>query len=94
MSDQEAVAVTTDGPLGILIMQHGPHNLLGPALTGGVLAGLKAVQEQGCRAVLLKSGLRHFSAGADISLFEDRMGAGDGDGFAGVGLTHSGRIGC
>jgi len=82
MSDLDAVAVATDGPLGILTMQHGPHNLLGPALTGGVLAGLAAVQEQGCRAVLLKSGLRHFSAGADISLFEDRMGAGDGEGLS------------
>ncbi|MFZ9092031.1 MAG: enoyl-CoA hydratase/isomerase family protein, partial [Planctomycetaceae bacterium] len=77
MTDQ-SVLVTTDGPLTILTMQHGPHNLLSPPLMDGVLAGLESAKADGSRAVLLKSGLRHFSAGADVSLFEAAMGDGDG----------------
>ena len=74
----KSVNVTFDGPLAVLSMQHEPHNLLSPPLMDGVLAGLKEAQEAGSRAILLKSGLRHFSAGADISLFEAAMGGGDG----------------
>lgn len=78
MTDQAPVTQTTDGPLAILTMQYAPHNLLSHALMDGVLSGLSAAQAQGSRAVLLKSGLRHFSGGADISLFEAAMGEGDG----------------
>jgi len=78
MTHQEAVAVRFDGPLAILSMQFGPHNLLCPALMAGVLDGLAEARERGARAVLIRSGLRHFSAGADISLFEAAMGGGEG----------------
>jgi enoyl-CoA hydratase/carnithine racemase len=37
----------------------------------GMRAGLNAAQEADARAVLLKSGLSDFSAGADTSLFVD-----------------------
>ena len=74
MTDQPAVAFETDGPLAILTLQHAPHNLLGPPMMQGVLDGLASAQKSGCRAVLLKSGLRHFSAGADLALFEAAMG--------------------
>lgn len=74
----ETVTVTFDGPLAILVMQHTPHNLLSPPLMDGVIAGLASAEKAGSRAVLIKSGLRHFSAGADISLFEAAMGDGDG----------------
>ena len=77
MTDQSVLAMA-DGPLTILTMQHGPHNLLSPPLMDGVLAGLEFAKANGSRAVLLKSGLRHFSAGADVSLFEAAMGDGDG----------------
>ena len=73
-----SVTVEFDGPLAILVMRHEPHNLLSPPLMDGVLSGLKSATEMGSRAVLIKSGLRHFSAGADISLFEAAMGDGDG----------------
>lgn len=74
MTDQSAVTFATDGPLAILTLRHAPHNLLGPPMMEGVLSGLDAAQKAGSRAVLLKSGLRHFSAGADIALFEAAMG--------------------
>jgi enoyl-CoA hydratase/carnithine racemase len=77
MSTEPAVTVAHEGPLTVLTMQHAPHNLLGPPLMQGVLEGLEAAQTAGSRAVLLKSGLRHFSAGADIALFEGAMGDGD-----------------
>lgn len=71
MSDASCVRVSYEGPVAILTMEFAPHNLLGLDLMGGLRAGLAAAQAAGSRAVLLKSGLRHFSAGADTSLFEE-----------------------
>lgn len=51
-------------------MGYAPHNLLGPTLMGDIRAGLAAALEAGARAVLLKSGLRHFSGGADTTMFD------------------------
>lgn len=75
-STQESVKVSFNGPLAILTLQHAPHNLIGPKMMDGVLNGLAAALENGSRAILLNSGLRHFSAGADLELFEDAMGEG------------------
>lgn len=77
MPEESSVSYEQDGPLGVLTMHHAPHNLIGPALMEGVLGALEAAEKGGVRAVLLKSGLRHFSAGADLALFE---GAMEGDG--------------
>jgi len=74
----ESAKIEFDGPLAVLTMQHGPHNLLSPPLMSGVLDCLAVAAKSGSRAVLVKSGLRHFSAGADVSLFEAAMGDGDG----------------
>ena len=76
MSEQASVLYEQEGPLGLVTMQHAPHNLLGPELMEGVLDAFAAAEAGGARAVLLKSGLRHFSAGADIALFEGAMGGG------------------
>jgi enoyl-CoA hydratase/carnithine racemase len=58
-----------DGQVAHLIMQHRPHNLLDPALIEGLVQGVRWAEEQGARAVVLRSSLRHFCAGADVSLF-------------------------
>jgi len=71
MADAGCVKVSHEGPVAVLSMEFAPHNLLGLDLMTGMRAGLNAAQEAGARAVLLKSGLRHFSAGADTSLFVD-----------------------
>jgi enoyl-CoA hydratase/carnithine racemase len=55
-------------------MAFAPHNLLGLDLMAGMRRALLEAQNGGSRAVLLKSGLRHFSAGADTSLFVDAVG--------------------
>ena len=78
MSEETSVSYEQDGPLGILTMHHAPHNLLGPLLMEGVRDALARAEREGARAVLLKSGLRHFSAGADIALFEGAMGGEGG----------------
>ena len=77
MASEDCVKVVYEGPVAILVMEFAPHNLLGLDLMAGLRAGLAAAQAGGARAVLLKSGLRHFSAGADTSLFTDAIG-GDG----------------
>jgi enoyl-CoA hydratase/carnithine racemase len=67
--DTRPVIYEMDGQVAHLIMQHRPHNLLGPALMEGLVDGVRWAQEQGARAVVLRSSLRHFCAGADVSLF-------------------------
>ena len=74
MANATCVAVSHEGPVTVLSMQFEPHNLLGPDLMAGMREGLKSATENGSRAILLKSGLRHFSAGADTSLFAAALG--------------------
>ncbi|MFM0088796.1 enoyl-CoA hydratase/isomerase family protein [Paraburkholderia sediminicola] len=60
------------GDVAIMTMQFAPHNLVGGVLSRELIEALKTANADGARAVVLKSGLRHFSAGADIGLFENR----------------------
>ena len=71
--DSSCVKVSCEGPVAVLSLNYAPHNLLGLTLMGAIRAGLAAAREAGARAVLLKSGLRHFSAGADTSLFNEAL---------------------
>lgn len=70
--DQEfaPVARELDGGVAVLTMQHRPHNLIGTALFDALIDGMRWAAEQKARAVLLRSGLRNFCAGADLGLFE------------------------
>jgi enoyl-CoA hydratase/carnithine racemase len=61
------------GPVSVLTMQYRPHNLLGPTLLGAITAEIEAAQNAGSRALILRSALRHFSAGADVGLFGSRI---------------------
>src|SRR5258706_2370609 len=63
------------GLVTVLSMNYRPYNLVGPTLVRPLLAALREAVEQGSRAVVLKSALRHFCAGADVSLFSARMDA-------------------
>lgn len=72
----DPVVVEYDGPLAVATMQFAPYNLLGPELMDGVLGALQQAQDAGSRAVLLRSGLKHFCAGADIAMFDAAMGTG------------------
>jgi enoyl-CoA hydratase/carnithine racemase len=64
------VRLDTDGPVTFLTMESRPHNFLGLELVDGLLSGLRTAHAQGARAVVIRSGLRNFCAGADVALFE------------------------
>jgi len=51
-------------------MQYAPHNFLGTALYNALIDGVRWAAEQRARAVLLRSSLRNFCAGADVALFD------------------------
>lgn len=68
-----AVARELDGGVAVLTMQHGPHNLLGDRLVGELFAALEWAGRCGARAVVLRSGLRHFSAGAEMEAFASHL---------------------
>lgn len=69
-STSPPVAREMDGQVAVLTLQHAPHNFLGTALIAGLLDGLRWARAQHARAVLLRSGLRNFCAGADVALFD------------------------
>jgi len=64
------VAREMDGQVAVLTMQHAPHNFLGLALFTALLDGIRWAADQRARAVLLRSSLRNFCAGADVALFD------------------------
>jgi enoyl-CoA hydratase/carnithine racemase len=64
------------GSIAVLTMEYRPYNLLGPKLIGAIAAEVAAAQQTGSRAIILRSGLRHFSAGADVALFGSRIEQG------------------
>lgn len=80
MREQHAATqgIPTSGPVqrvehglvSVITLVHRPHNLLGPTLLDAILVALDEARQAGSRAVVIKSGLRHFSAGAEIDIFE------------------------
>jgi enoyl-CoA hydratase/carnithine racemase len=64
------------GPVSLLTMVYRPYNLLGPVLMGALAEAFAAARDAGSRAIVLRSGLRHFCAGADVSLFGARAEQG------------------
>jgi enoyl-CoA hydratase/carnithine racemase len=66
------VGYERDGPLAVLTMTHEPYNLVGPVLLDALFAELDRARAEGARAVVVRSGLRQFCAGADLGLFAAR----------------------
>jgi enoyl-CoA hydratase/carnithine racemase len=67
------------GNISVLTTVYRPYNLLGPKLLNAIVEQVEAAQKAGSRAIVIRSGLRHFSAGADLDIFEKRVAAGSGD---------------
>lgn len=82
MVDETPIQREQVGAVTILTMVYRPYNLIGTTLMRALLVELKAAQESKSRAIVLRSGLRHFSAGADLDFFE-----------AGAKSAHTGRSG-
>lgn len=64
-----------DGPVGIVTMAKPPHNLMDGVFLDATIAAYRQVIDDGARVILLRSAMKHFCAGADVSGF----GAGDED---------------
>ena len=69
----EIVTREEKGPVSVLTMQYRPYNLLGPTLLPAITDAIGSAQQAGSRAIVLRSGLRHFSAGADVAQFDARI---------------------
>jgi enoyl-CoA hydratase/carnithine racemase len=76
---EDIILKERQGHVTVLSMNYRPYNLVGPTLNRPLLAALREAVDQGSRAVVLRSALRHFSAGADVSLFTARIAA-EGEG--------------
>jgi enoyl-CoA hydratase/carnithine racemase len=84
---EPAVERWLDGKVAVLTMRHRPHNLLDPALSGYIIDAMAWAGTSGARAVLLRSGLRHFSAGADLD--QMLVAADEGEGVLGWPLLET-----
>ena len=74
------VTFEKNGAVGVVTMAKPPHNLIDDAFLRDLLAAYGNAVDQGCRAILLRSAMRHFCAGADVAGFagggrrRDQMG--------------------
>ena len=58
-----------DGGVGIVTLAKPPHNLIDGVMIDDLMAAYEKVVADGCRAILLRSSMRHFSAGAQLDSF-------------------------
>lgn len=55
-----------DGKVGVVTLAKPPHNLIDDQLINDLVAAYREVVAGGCRAILLRSSMRHFCAGAEM----------------------------
>jgi len=79
VSEDALVVREQRGNISVLTMVYRPYNLLGPKLINAIVEQIEAARDAGSRAIVLRSGLRHFSAGADLDIFDKRVAQGSGD---------------
>ena len=70
----EPIRLEHDGALGVVTLAKPPHNLLDGAFLEALCDAFERGAADGCRALLLRSDMRHFCAGADVGGFS---GGGD-----------------
>jgi enoyl-CoA hydratase/carnithine racemase len=74
----QLVGVAMDGAVAVLTMQAAPYNLLNREMIEAIINALGWAQGRHARAVILRSSLRHFSAGADLNQMMATVDANDG----------------
>ena len=79
---EEIIDATKHGNVTVLTMNYRPYNLMGPTLFNPLIAKMRDAAAQGSRAIVLRSGLRHYCAGADVTQFEALLEQGKKDGKA------------
>jgi len=67
--EMSTVLFEKDGAVGVVTMSKPPHNLIEDVFLQDLLNAYSSAVEQGCRSILLRSGMRHFCAGADVAGF-------------------------
>ena len=65
MSDQ--ISLVINGAVGVVTLNNPPHNLMGEGFIDDYCKAQELAVEKGVRAILVRSQLRHFCAGADTS---------------------------
>jgi enoyl-CoA hydratase/carnithine racemase len=65
-ADSPALTTVMDGAVAVLSMGLAPYNLMDRALNRELIRALEWAEREEARAVVLRSSLRHFSAGADL----------------------------
>ena len=65
MSDQ--ISLVINGAVGVVTLNNPPHNLIGEGFIDDYCEAQELAVENGVRAILVRSQLRHFCAGADTS---------------------------
>jgi enoyl-CoA hydratase/carnithine racemase len=85
------VLFRTEGSLGIITLNNPPLNLFSQEMVDELMAILKELPGQNLRGLILNSSQRHFSAGADMSLFagKDHQGGQEAVNAFLVGLIRS-----
>jgi enoyl-CoA hydratase/carnithine racemase len=76
VNEDALVAREQRGNISVLTMVYRPYNLLGPKLINAIVEQIEGARDAGSRAIVLRSGLRHFSAGADLDIFDKRVAQG------------------
>jgi enoyl-CoA hydratase/carnithine racemase len=76
-TDRAALTTVMDGAVAVLSMGLAPYNLMDRMLNRELIKGLAWAQREGSRAVVLRSSLRHFSAGADLDAMVADADKGD-----------------
>ena len=61
-----SIVYEKDGTVGILLLAKPPHNLMDNAMLDVLASGYARAVGEGCRAVLLRSSMRHFCAGVEL----------------------------
>jgi enoyl-CoA hydratase/carnithine racemase len=77
VAELEPIARRLDDGVALLTMQLAPYNLLGERLVSELLTSLQWAQREGARAVVLRSALRHFCAGADLDAMSAAVELGE-----------------
>ena len=80
MPEEALISRDQRGAVAVLTMQYRPYNLIGRKLFNALVENIEGAQKDGSRAIIIRSGLRHFSAGADLEIFDKRVAQGNGSG--------------
>ena len=72
--DSEHVRLEIDGAVAVVTMSKPPHNLLNGAFIDRLIQAFEDAADAGGRSILLRSEMKHFSAGADVDGFGTEEG--------------------